>query len=87
MTSHLFLQMVFSDNVKLRILHYHLKGYTTYTVAKFLLKEEGIKVSVFGVSKFYKEGGSIARKPGSGRLSHCCFDADIGAISGCLCVN
>ena len=46
--------MVFSDYVKLRILHYHLhlKGYTSYNVAKFLLKEEEIKVSVFGVSKF-----------------------------------
>ena len=64
--------MVFSDYVKLRILHYYLKGYTAYTVAKCLQKEDGIKVSVFGVSKFlkhYQETGSIVRKPGFGRLS------------------
>ena len=60
--------MVFSDYVKLRIVHYYLKGYTAYTVAKYLQTEDGIKVSVFSF-KHYEETGSISRKPGSGRLS------------------
>ena len=63
---------MYSDYVKLRILHYHFKGFTAYTIAKCLRKYDGIDVSVFGVSKFikhYKEMRSIARKPGSGRLS------------------
>ena len=66
------MQMVYSDYVKLRILHYHFKSFTAYTIAKFLRKYDGLDVSVFGVSKFikhYQEMGSIARKPGSGRLS------------------
>ena len=64
--------MAYSEYVKLRILHYHFKGFIAYTVAKCLRKYDGIDFSVFGVSKFikhYKETGSIARKPGSGRLS------------------
>ena len=64
--------MVYSDYVKLRILHYHFKGFTAYTIVKCLLKYDDIKASIVGVSKFlkhYKETGSIARKPGSGRLS------------------
>lgn len=64
--------MVYSDYVKLRILHYHFKGFTAYTITKCLQKYDGIEVSVFGVSKFvkhFKETGCIARKPGSGRLS------------------
>ena len=68
----LTLQMVYSDYVKLRILHYHFKGFTAYTIVKCLMKYDDIKVSIVGVWKFlkhYKETGSIARKPGSGRLS------------------
>ena len=64
--------MVYSDHVKLRILHYHFKDFTAYTITKCLQEHDGIEVSVFGVSKFVKhlkETGCIAKKPGSGRLS------------------
>ena len=69
--------MVYSDYVKLRILHYYYEGFTAYTIAKCLQKFDGIEVSIFGVSKFVKhfqETGSIARKPGTGRLSKITLD-------------
>ena len=66
------LQMVFSSYTKLRILHYDSKGFKAYTIARLLEKNDGIRVSRFGVSKFlkvYRTTGTISRQPGSGRLS------------------
>ena len=63
------MQMVYTNYVKLQIVHYHFQG---YTIAR-ALDEEGVKVSRFGVHKFiqhYSESGSIDRKPGSGRLKN-----------------
>lgn len=62
--------MAYTDYIKLRILHYHFQGLRPYTIAK-VLDGEGIRVSLLGVHKFlivYNETGSIARRPGSGRL-------------------
>lgn len=64
--------MVYTSYKKLRILHYHAQGYKPYTIVKVLEKEEGLKMSRFGVAKFlkhYEEMGTISRKPGSGRPS------------------
>ena len=63
--------MAYSNYVKLRILHHHLRDLKSYSIAK-ALKTEGIQVSRFGVHKFiimYIETGSIDRHPGSGRIS------------------
>ena len=62
--------MVYTSFKKLRILHFHALGCKPYTIAKVLEKEEGLKMSRFGVAKFlkhYEEMGTISRKPGSGR--------------------
>ena len=64
--------MVYSSYTKLRILHYSSKGFKPYTISRLLLKEEGIEVSRFGVSKFlevYQATFTISRQPGSGRPS------------------
>ena len=63
--------MVFSEYVKLRILYHHNNGLKPYTIAKLLLEDEGIQVSMVGVWKFlkvYKNTGSTVRRPGSGRM-------------------
>ena len=60
----MLIQMVYTSYVKLRILHHHFQGRRPYTIAR-VLKEEGVKVSRFGVHKFvqhYNETGSIERK-------------------------
>ena len=64
--------MVYSSYTKLRILHYSSKGFKPYAISRLLLKEEGIEVSRFGVSKFlevYQTTFTISRQPGSGRPS------------------
>lgn len=64
--------MVYSSYTKLRILHYWSKGFRPYTIARLLEKNDQISVSRRGVAKFlkvYEETKSIARRPGSGRLS------------------
>ena len=63
--------MAYTNYIKLRILHHHLRGLKPYAIAK-ALETEGIQVSRFGVRKFiimYVETGSIGRRPGSGRIS------------------
>ena len=66
------MQMVFSTYTKLRIVHYHSKGYKAYTIANLMLENDGIVISRHGVAKFikvYQATGSIERRPGSGRMS------------------
>ena len=61
--------MVYSGYKKQRVLHLHREGFKSPTIAK-MLRNEGLKVSKYGVLKFlkrFKETGSIARKLGSGR--------------------
>ena len=63
--------MVFSTYKRQRILHHYLQGHKAPTIAK-LLREEGLKASRVGISKFlikYRETGSIGRKQGSCRPS------------------
>ncbi len=63
--------MVYSSYKKQRILHFSFQGFKAYTIAK-LLREEGMVASRRGIDKFltrYRDTGTIARKPGSGRPS------------------
>ena len=63
--------MVYSSYKKQRILCLYFGGYKPSTIAKFL-REEGMQASRRGVDKFiqrYRQTGTIARKPGSGRPS------------------
>ena len=63
--------IVFSTYKRQRILHHYLEGHKAPTITK-LLREEGLKASSVGISKFlikYRETGSIGRKQGSGRPS------------------
>ena len=64
--------MVFSEYTKKQIVFYHQQGLNPATISCALSQEEGIKASRRGITKFlanYCTSGSIARKPGSGRLS------------------
>ena len=66
--------MVYSAYTKLRIIHYHNKGFRPYTVAGLMKQNDSIVVSIirYGVAQFlkvYQSTGSIERRPGSGRLS------------------
>ena len=65
------IQMVYSSSAKLRVLHYKSKGYRPYTIANLLKKNDGFQhqdeESQF--LKVYEDTQSIARRPGSGRLS------------------
>ena len=72
-SSQLFLvryrDMVYSNYKKQRILYFYFQGYKPPTITNFL-REEGMSVSRRGVAKFvkcYRQTGSIARAPGSGR--------------------
>lgn len=63
--------MVYSDYVKQRILFYHRAKKNCAAIAR-CLEEEGHPVSRVGVLKFlrrFKESGTIARAPGTGRTS------------------
>ena len=63
--------MVYTDYIKQRILYHHALGHKAPTIEK-LLREEKLKASRVGIDKFlkhYREMGTIARKPGSGRPS------------------
>ena len=63
--------MAYSDYVKQRILFYHRSRKNCTEIAR-CLAEEGYKASKVGIYKFlrrYKETGTIARAPGSGRSS------------------
>ena len=63
--------MVFSEYKKQRILYLRLQGYRPPTIAK-LLRKEGMAASRRGIAKFlkkYAETGTLARLPGSGRLT------------------
>lgn len=59
--------MVYSDNVKERILVYH-RCKKNYAEISHCLAEEGYSVTIVGVTKFlhhYKETGNISCKPGT----------------------
>ena len=61
--------MVYSNYKKQRILYFYFQGYKPPTITNFL-REEGMSVSRRGIAKFvnrYRQTGSIARAPGSGR--------------------
>ena len=63
--------MVFTKYQKMRMLHYHGKGFKAPTIRRKLL-EEGICVSREGLHKFlikFSERGCMLRRPGSGRPS------------------
>ncbi len=63
--------MVYSSYKKQRILKFSFDGLRPYTKAKRLC-EEVLVASRRGIDKFlrrYRETGTIARKPGSGRPS------------------
>ena len=63
--------MVYSTYTRQRILHHYLEGHKAPTIAS-LLREEGVKASRVGISKFlakFEETGSIGQRIGSGRLS------------------
>ena len=65
------LRMVFSDYVKERILFYHRSKKNSAQIVR-CLAEEGHTASKVGVMKFlrrYRETGTIARVPGTGRVS------------------
>ena len=64
--------MVYSMYCKQRILYWRRKGLKAPTIAKILLREEGIAVTRVGVHDFIRrveERGSLMRAPGSGRPS------------------
>ena len=63
--------MVFTKYQKMRMLHYHGKGFKAPTIRRKLL-EEGICVSREGLHKFlikFSERRCMLRRPGSGRPS------------------
>ena len=63
------MQMVYTEYKKQRIVHYYFHGLRPPAIAK-RLSEEGLKASHQGIAKFidcYKQTGTTARKPGSGR--------------------
>ena len=65
------LRMFFSDYVKERILFYHRSKKNSAQIVR-CLAEEGHTASKVGVMKFlrrYRETGTIARVPGTGRAS------------------
>ena len=68
--------MVYSSYKKQRILCLYFEGYKPPTITK-LLREEGMQATRRGVDKFiqqYRQTGTIATKPGSGRPSKITFE-------------
>ena len=73
-------RMVYSEYKLQRILYHSLQGFKPPTICH-LLEEEGLRASRVGIAKFlrkYRETGSIARRPGSGRPSK--ITAEIKAL-------
>ena len=61
--------MVYSLYKQQRIIHFSSLGYKSTSIVE-LLREEGLKVrvsAVYRLLKKYRETGTIARRPGSGR--------------------
>ena len=60
---------MYSRYKRQRILYFHRLGYKPPTICR-MMREEGLVASRVGIYKFlqkFKETGSIARRPGSGR--------------------
>ena len=63
--------MVYSTYKQQRILFHYLQGHKAPTICR-LLQEEHLGASRVGIDKFlkkFRETGTIARRPGSGRPS------------------
>ena len=63
--------MVYSSYKKQQILHLHRQGHRPLAISR-ILQDEGMTASERSIAKFlkrYRETGTIARLPGSGRPS------------------